>query len=280
MNGGVPDLTLRLGLATLLLNPGLRWPERTALSALALAGLLVPALARRPVLWLLASLAMAARLASHWPRSDNHDYLLALTCLAFACALATREPRVALATSARLLVGLAFALATLWKGVLSPDFANGDFFRTALLLDGRFESLALVAGGMTPELFLRNEAVLDAWAAGQAVGLRLAEPVALVRLARALAVWTLLVEGAVALGFLWPGRGGPARLRDAALVLFCATTYAIATVATFGWLLVTLGVAATEPDRTLTRRVYLATFFLILLYHGLPLSDWLRLAAS
>jgi hypothetical protein len=266
-------LALRLSLVYLLLNPGLRWPERTATTGVAVAGLLFPSLARRPALWALATAAVAWRLVDLWPGSDNHDYLLAWWCLALACCLSVPERERALARSARLLVGLAFGFATLWKLVLSPDFADGTFFRTALLLDGRFAGLAGLAGGMTPELFARNERALEAFAAGLATP-GLVEPARLVRLAMLLTGATLAGEAWLAVSCLWPRDGRLRRSRHAALLVFCATAYAVAPVATFGWLLVVLGLAQCEPGRRRTRALYLAAFALVFLYAALPWGDF------
>jgi hypothetical protein len=91
--------------------------------------------------------------------------------------------------------------------------------------------------------------------------------------------WTVAIEGFLALAFLWPRDRGLSRLRDAALLVFCATTYAAATVEGFGWLLIAMGVAQCPPERPRTRGLYLAAFALILFYREVPwtepLLDWL-----
>ena len=103
----------------------------------------------------------------------------------------------------------------------------------------------------------------------------ISEPPRLRLLAHALTVWTLAIEGLLATAFLWPGRRGPARLRDAALLLFCATTFAVATVAGFGWLLLAMGIAQCPAESGRTRVLYLATFALILFYREVPWTAWL-----
>ena len=73
----------------------------------------------------------------------------------------------------------------------------------------------------------------------------------------------------------------PARWRDAALLLFACTTFAFATVRGFGWLLMALGVAQSEPDRRPVWVGYVAVFFLIEIYRSVPwssaLAGWLGL---
>jgi hypothetical protein len=51
---------------------------------------------------------------------------------------------------------LAFALAVLWKAVLSPDFLDGRFFRVTLLTDPRFGEVAMLAGGLTQDQLDQN----------------------------------------------------------------------------------------------------------------------------
>jgi len=83
-------------------------------------------------------------------------------------------------------------------------------------------------------------------------------------------VWTVAIEAAVAAAFLWPAGRGLSRYRDALLLLFCITTFAVAPVAGFGWLLIALGVAQSDLSGQRTRGIYLATFVLILFYRDLP----------
>jgi hypothetical protein len=267
-------LVPRLSLLYLLLNPGIRWPHRVPLLIVAGVGMLSPRLARSPGLWLVLGVATGWRLLSSWPLSDNHDYLTSLWCFGLATCLVAPDPRRALARTARLLLGLTFAFATLWKLVLSPDFVDGSFFRVTLLNDARFANLAVVAGSMNDERFDANDAALEAHTRGVAWSESgFVEPPALRRLAWLLTLYTLLIETALAVTFLWPGSRGPGRWRDPTLLVFAATTFAVASVAGFGWLLMTLGLAQCSRARPRTRGLYLATFFLIMVYEWVPWDD-------
>ena len=91
-----------------------------------------------------------------------------------------------------------------------------------------------------------------------------------------LSVWTLLIEAAIAVAFLWPGRSEAVRwARNGTLVAFCLTTYAIATVGAFAWILIIMGVAQCEKEDRLARFAYGALFLLVLVY-GMPWGPWLR----
>lgn len=275
-------LPLRLLLLALLLDAGAWWFVRVPVATLAALGLLLPGLLRARVLWALLAVGVAWPLAWNWPFSDNHDYLRVLACIAVLAALGARQPPATLATSARLLVGLTFLFATLWKLVLSPDYLDGRFFRVTLLSDPRFENLAVLLGGISWPAWEAGEAALRAAAAGRE-GLAeagFAEPAALRRLALLLTVWTGALEAAVAAAFLWPAGRGLSRGRDALLLFFGATTFAFATVRGFGWLLAALGVAQTGPERRRTRLAYVALFLLIEVYRSVPWSEALVRAAG
>ena len=60
--------------------------------------------------------------------------------------------------------------------------------------------------------------------------------------------------------------------------MFCATTYALAPVAGFGWLIATMGLAQCRANQRMLRAAYVAVFLLILLYSEIPwtgvLAEW------
>jgi len=271
------DLGLRLFLLALILAPPFPWLEKVPILVAAAAGLLLPALLRSKLLWAALLALTALPLAWNWPFSDNHDYLKAFFALAALCAVATPEPEKTMATSARWLIGLVFAFAVLWKGVLAPDFMDGRFFRVTLLSDGRFENLAVLTGGATYEQWEENDLLLDALLRDEpgADAAAFVEPPGNRRLAAWLTWLTLVSEVAVALAFLWPLGRGPSRARHLTLLAFAAGTYSIATVRGFGWLLMALGVSQCGPDARRTALAYVAVFALIGVYHSVPWTAWL-----
>ncbi len=95
-----------------------------------------------------------------------------------------------------------------------------------------------------------------------------AEPASLRLAAHLLTGWTAALETALAVAFLWPVGRGPSPARHALLLLFCVTTYAVATVEGFGWLLLAMGAAQCEAPRL--RAAYLAAFLLVLVYSEVP----------
>ena len=214
-------LALRLTLAALLLRPIGDAVLGPAFLGLAAAGLVMPRALRIPALWLALAVLAAVRVIDDWPLPDNHAYLLAYWCLAIAVALRSAESERALVWSARILVGLVFTFASLWKLALSPDFLSAEFMRFTWIVDERFEAAARVFGGMDVAMLEANRVFLEG-APGAPAGLE--EPAAFTRATR-LATWfTAAIEPAVAVAFLWRGERGPTRWRDGLLLAFCATT--------------------------------------------------------
>jgi hypothetical protein len=271
-------LALRLTLLALLLQPvGLGW-VRPVLLGLAAAGLAIPRLLGEPLLWLAIAALAAARVLLSWPLGDNHAYLLVYWCLAVALAQWTSEPRRAAAVAARWLIGLAFAFAVAWKA-LSPDYLDGRFFRVTLLMDGRFEPIARWAGGFDDEELSERRDFLGEHIDGVPAPGAAAppEPARLRTLAVAATAATFAIELVVALAFLCPARLRLARWRDSLLLAFCATTYAIAPVEGFGWLLLAMGLAQSEPGRA-RPLAYAVVYGALLLYRHLPWASWLLAA--
>ena len=266
--GGVPDSVLALTAIILLLRPFDVWWVSPLVLAAACLTLIVRAIRRAPITWLLIALLVAMRIVAVWPMSDNHIYLLAYWCLALALALSSTAPAETLNTSSRWLLGAAFSLAVLWKAVLSPDFVDGRFFRVTLLTDERFADASLVFGGLSRQQMATNRAFLEPLPEGASLLTppRFVEPPRL-RAFAAGATWGgLILETLVALLSVIPPGGRIEAARHASLLAFCVTTYALAPVAGFGWLLATMGLAQCRRDQRLLRGAYIAAFILILLY--------------
>ena len=253
--------------------------------AVLMAGIVWPALRRSRVLWLYVAFAVIWARLPELLVMDNHHWLIAYWCIAVAaCLFADPErPGPLVARNARLLVGLAMVIAVFQK-VRFGEFANGDFFEFLLLAGERFEAFSelvlrvpggdlatnqqavtrLLTPGASPKLVTEVSLVGPAWVGPAAV---------------ALSLWTLLIESVIGIAFLWPGASPWLRvLRHGSLLAFALSTYAIATVAGFAWILMILGVAqCDEEEDRLARFAYTGVFLLILLY-GLPWGDWLRSA--
>jgi hypothetical protein len=269
---GVADSVLKLTAIILLLRPFDVWWVTPFVLAAACLSLIIRGVRRSAMTWLLLAGLAAARIVAVWPLSDNHIYLLAYWCLAIGLALSSRTPAATLAASSRWLLGAAFAMAVVWKAVLSPDYLDGRFFRVTLLTDARFTDASMLFGGLTPAQMAQNRKFLEPLPEGA----ELLDPPAFVepprlRVFESLATWGgLTLEALIALLCLIPARRVIEAARHVALVVFCATTYALAPVAGFGWLIATMGLAQCRPNQRSLRVAYIAVFLLILVYAEVP----------
>jgi hypothetical protein len=275
------DLVTRLGLVAILVSDhvaGYEWYLKAPTRGRASAGLLVPTLARRSSFWGVLTFAFTLRTLTDWWFQDNHLFVFTYWCLTLALALRLAQPLPALATSARLLVGLSFALATLWKAFLSPDYMDGTYFHHTVLTDPRFRDLGAILGRVPESLYTANLdqlARLRAWRPDvQEVSVQTTWAMGI--LSQVLTWWTVGIEALLGLCFLWPREGGPRRIRNWVLLLFGWTTYAVATVPTFGWTLMTLGAAQCEPGERVERLLYAVTCALILIYAYVEILSLVR----
>jgi hypothetical protein len=263
---------LQLTLLNLLLQPIGPWWLRWAILLLAALGLLWRQALLHPLLWLGLALVTALRVIVDWPLADNHAYLLSYWCLACGLAFYSGNPAATLARNGRWLIGLTFLFASVWKIASSGDYASGLFFRVTMLTDPRLEGFARIAAGLTQEqlVALREHVHVHVDGGFPAFVAIPEEPGRFVLLAQAAAWWNMLINAALALAFLVPTAWLVSRYRNALLILYCVVTYAIATVASFGWLLVAMAVSQTQAPERRLRVVYVAVFALILLYREIP----------
>jgi hypothetical protein len=266
---------MQLTLLNLLLQPIGPWWLRWAILLLAALGLVWRRALTHPALWLGLAFLTALRVVADWPLPDNHAYLLSYWCLACGLCFFAENPAAALARNGRWLIGLVFLFASLWKLALSGDYASGLFFRVTMLADPRLEGFARIAGGLSLEQLDSLREHIDVHADGGFPQYLAApeEPGRFVLIAQAAAWWNMLINAALALVFLVPVTWLLSRCRNALLLCYCVVTYAVATVASFGWLLIAMGVGQTTETERRVRIAYVAVFALILLYREIPWSE-------
>ena len=271
-DGGVSDTVLSLTAIILLLRPLDVWWVSPFVIAAACLSLILRSVRRAPITWILIAVLIAIRVAAVWPLSDNHIYLLSYWCLAIGLAMLGPNSATTLSASSRWLLAAAFALAVLWKAVLSPDYVDGRFFRVTLMTDERFADASLVFGGLSREQMAANREFLVPLPDGAELlnPPPFVEPTRLRAFAAAATWGGLLLEALIALLCLLPLAGRIVSARHAALLLFCVTTYALAPVAGFGWLLAVMGLAQVRPAQRLVYACYIAVFVLVLLYAEIP----------
>jgi hypothetical protein len=272
-----PALALRLTLLLIVFAGWGEYYQRVPLLCLAGLGLVVPPLLRTPWLWAGIGGVLTWYLIGAWPEPDNHVYLAIYWCIAIALANACRIPRAALSVSARWLIGLCFAFAWLWKIVLSGgEFISGATFQMVFLTDPRFTDFTLAVSGLSEHALLEQRAILHKLPFEGFDEMQLGTA-RLVAVARTFSWWTILIELALAVAFLSQPGTFASEWRNRLLAVFTFTTYSLATVAGFGWLLLAMAAAQCDDEEEGWRKVFVGLFFVVLVYDQLP---WARVLLS
>ena len=274
------SLVLRLTVIILLLRPMGPWWIGPFLLAVAVLALIFPRVLFAPATWFGLAVLTAIRIIEDWPLADNHIYLLAYWCLAIALALGSRNAIVVLRRSSRLLIGLAFLFAVIWKLVLSPDYIDGRFFRATYLTDTRFENVTMFVGGLTTDQLAESRNYLQPLPEGtvRTEVPRLHDAPSFTALVYFSTWSTVLLEALCAFFFLFRFRDRSSIVPHVLLLMFCIGTYAVAAVPGFGWLLLTMGLASVDPENRGLRAAYITTWLLVLAYFFVPwvalFLDW------
>jgi len=256
----------------LLLSAPEAWYLRTPLVAIFAAGMVMHRLVYTPAYWYSVATLLGATVYLNWESSDNHKYLFVYASLALCCvfSLPRTQQDEALAKTSRLLIGLCMLFATLWK-LANPQYLSGGFFTYELLADPRFAGVASWFGALPAAELAANRELRDLLIGGTMRGVdltavTLATSPRIELSAAALTWWTLLIEGLLALLFLLPEGRRVARLRNLALLTFGVSTYCVAPVRGFGWILMLLGLGQCRAEDRAFRPLYLTAFVLIQVY--------------
>jgi hypothetical protein len=264
------DLAASMTLILLMLYAGDYWYLKRPVTILCAAAILYRPLRCNEFFWLATTTVLAASNYYNWYLIDNHKYLITYWCLSLYLARLSADPARTIAISARYLIGLAFLFATVWK-LISPDYLNGAFFHYSLLLDDRFAALTIFLSGLSQTAYLHNHQALQELLAysSQFHSIQLQSTPQIGMLAQFITWWTISLEGLIALAFLGAHRLF-ARWRDPLLLLFVLTTYSIAAVIGFGWVLVIMGAVQSTLVWRYSRLFYLTAFFILQIY----LTPW------
>ncbi|MDA0349627.1 MAG: hypothetical protein O3C43_12400 [Verrucomicrobia bacterium] len=266
VQGGPFDAAICITLVFFLIERSSE-PQLLILSGLAI---IVRPLSRSPVYWILLTGWYVGSQWPYWSHMDNHLYLFAYWCLAIILSLFSQFPEDVLAKSARWLLGLVFFFAVLWK-LLSIEYLNGYFFEYALLADIRLSPVSLVLG-LSGETLSENRDLLSMYIFG-------ADPTSQLTLttspwvpfvAKVLTWWILLSETAVAIVFLAPTRWFSDFWRHGSMLVFLYTTYPMAQVSGFGWILTAMGISQLKRS---SKPIYLALYlgaFLVVFFSKHP----------
>ncbi|MBV6655473.1 MAG: hypothetical protein KI786_17010 [Mameliella sp.] len=202
----------------------------------------------------------------------NHKHMYAYVLIAISASFFLADNKNLLATlreQSRIIIGLCFMFATIGK-FLAPEFLNTTFFEFTGSTDGRFFGILSVLGLDKAELLANQSAfksVLNSNLPGSTIDLYMGSNMGMIALF--LTVWTIFVEGMIAITFLLPKKYALSKYRNFFLAAFIVTTYPIATVAGFGIVLLLLGFLQSMDDG----KVSMFTRFYFLVFIALPIIN-------
>jgi hypothetical protein len=267
------NLALRLTLLDLILRPIGSWEIRVPVLITSILGLVIPGLLKNPAVWFLLTGFTLSRVILDWPLSDNHAYLLFLWC--FAIFISTlRKDKILLAKNAKLMIGLVFTFAFIWKVFLSPDFLDKRFFGFAMVADPRFTEFTQLTCDITEDELYDFRDYITQHVDGHllysdVIDLNLN---CINKISGFLTYYTIILELLVALFFLIPKKLAISKYRDYILIMFCISVYSVATVEGFGWLLIAMGISQNDNKKQI-KLLYLLSFLVILMYREVPVFD-------
>ena len=156
--------------------------------------LIYPQLLNKKLIWLTIAVFFVETNLRFWFQFDNHHYLTTYWCL--VCLLAAvkkdAEAEEILAWNGRILIGLCFFLATLWK-LMANQYLDGSFLQLTFLLDSRLELAAFLFGGLEPDVLESNrEIYAQLINSNPGTALTLTSSSMLSSFALVLSYWTLL----------------------------------------------------------------------------------------
>ena len=216
--------------------------------------------------WAITTIILAVSHLPDWYTIDNHIYLMIYWSLAMSIALYSSNQQVTLNKSASFLVGLCFLFATFWK-VITPEFMNGSFFEYILAGgDSRFKTFSVLLTDMNYQNIEYNQSQINSVNDNLLIdhsGKLIISSILPIK-AQFLTYWTVIIEGLIGLLFLFSFKNISNSFKHYMLLLFIVTTYPIASVTTFGLLLVCIGISQAETKKI--RFLYSIAFsFLIII---------------
>jgi len=271
------DLALRGTLALFLFSEwvhGKEWYYSTPIFILSVLGILIPFLLRNKILWYLLSLLFVLKTIQNWWIQDNHLFVNTYWVLTIAFSLSMNEPQKVLRENARMMIGLIFLFATVWK-IISPDFISGAYFHYSFLTDLRFWEESKIFGGLTLAEMKSNIAKVDQASAGGMGTAKLITNPQIMMVTRIITWHTALIESLLAILFLLPDQWKLTSYRNYLLIIFALTTYLTMPIHSFSWLLIIVAISQTHEGEKLDRVLLIACLPIMFIYRGIPFMDWI-----
>jgi len=231
-------------------------------------GILFFRFTKSPWYWFYISIVLIVGHITVWYSIDNHKYLMTWWCLAIAFSFYLENHSKNIHFNGRVLIGLCFMFATFWK-LITPEFIDGSFFHYLLIGgDGRFDEFSMLLTGIHQDTIDINRQLINELKLSSDENLRftLEFTERSVIIAHILTWWTIIIEGVIALGFLCKGNWFVKHYRDYLLGIFIITTYSVANVIEFAWLIIAMGVAQIDENNLKFKKLWYILLFIIMAF--------------
>lgn len=255
-------LILRLTLLALLFYGGMPSSLLKALLGI-FCGIMIiytPLTASR-FMWVCITSVVAFYNAFYWEIYSNYHFLLTYWCIACTLAVFSKEEANVLKWNARLLIGLCFLFAALWK-IIGGEYFDGTLQQFLFLVDRRIDVFSSLLG-IEKEALTQNRELLAYLKGNPATGFGAAlnSSTNVHYLSIISSYYTIIIESLVALSFLFFRVGFLEKTRDVLLIMFIVTVYFILPVPGFGFIVTLLGFAQSSPA---SRKINIAYLLLLI----------------
>lgn len=259
-------VTLACLLTSLVLLLHTPYANEQIVTPLAFVALLSSKVRTNGYFWIgVAGFRILSQIPSHWETLDNHQYLISWWCLGLGLALLAANVDEAVRVSARLLVGLCFLYALVWK-LRSTEFLSGNFMAWRLTTDSRFREFAQTFLELPSSASDSNRNTLRSIQLEPMTDAILVTTGTRVRSVAIIVSWyTVIIEASVAILYLLPQRFDASKYAHLALFLFIISVYPIAPVVGFALVLLALSVA-TMRDGSRSISVAIGLFIVLPLF--------------
>jgi hypothetical protein len=253
---------------------GDRWEYFTPVLILAALALVLPGFYKSKYLWYSVAFVFILKTISEWWFQDNHLFVNTYWAISIAFALSFKDVKKVLAANARVMIGLIFLFAIVWK-FLSPDFISGSYFHFTFLTDIRFIEEATLFGDVSRSEIGSNIIKLNEFENASIEQVTLTSSSRIKGLTRLVTWHTVVIELLLAILFLLPARLRLSRYRNYFLVGFVLTTYLAMPIHSFAWLIIAIGISQVRDDEWPDKAILIACLPVTLIYQYVPFMQWL-----
>lgn len=250
------------------------WRFMTPILILSALGLIIPNLYKNKYLWYILAITLLLKTIGNWWTQDNHLFVNLYWVIAIAFALSFKDSTRLLTQNSKVLIGLVFLFATVWK-ILSPDFSSGAYFHFTFLTDSRFAEESKILGDQSSSDFAENINMIRKVATNEIATGALKSNDS-IKFSTKLITWhTIIIEFLLALSFLLPTRFKLTSYRNLILLLFALTTYLTMPIHSFAWLIIAIGISQTQEKEKLDKSLFILSLPIMLIYKFVPFMQWI-----